>query len=545
VIATLGAAGDSRFSDFDHDGGVLYGSGALDVFGCCGQLFSMDSTAQATWISSDTLGYGLNPYDTTGSADPIARGGFAVHPSTGDFWGIEALRSQAPVVYRIDPTSGLADSILRLGIGGVEAPQQIGFDGLHILDDGTFVATRGGVFTSEDSMVWEIGSVPDPVSGLAEIAPIALTLDTLVVGGLNGLSRLPSLQDSTLTLSLTADTTKLHPWIRRTTFVADDTLFEQDSIRSDTASLTIATMFSGQVPAADQEILLSARFLPGTGGHVHIEDTLYLDSASVVGTEAEGFAWGMIGRPLWGFFRKDTTGLVAVTDTTDAQGVSTVKFAAGFVGGEVAIIASTIWDSVTVADTLVIRITSGPFEDLEDNSTITANVALVGGTVDTVPNPNLTLHPQDSIWHATAMFEDSVVALADQMQNGSMYLQYNDASLPYGGAFTVSPVADATGARVEYPWAGHRSHALGVDLDVSACWAATPGDNGQLNRVSYDPEIEGCPGGADVDRETIEETARDYGLRAIVEGNHFHLRPRSFLEFVCLWDSEEEKCVGS
>jgi hypothetical protein len=48
VIATVGAAGDSRFSDFDHDGGGLHGSGALDVFGCCGQLFSMDSTAQAT-----------------------------------------------------------------------------------------------------------------------------------------------------------------------------------------------------------------------------------------------------------------------------------------------------------------------------------------------------------------------------------------------------------------------------------------------------------------------------------------------------------------
>jgi hypothetical protein len=123
VIATLGATGgefsDLRFSDFDHDGDTFYGSGAEDVFQFGGQLFSMDSIAQPTWISSDTLGYGLNPYDTIGSADPIENGGFAIHPVTGDFWGIET-GSQAPVVFRIDPTTGLADSILPLGIGGVE-----------------------------------------------------------------------------------------------------------------------------------------------------------------------------------------------------------------------------------------------------------------------------------------------------------------------------------------------------------------------------------------------------------------------------------------
>ena len=123
VLADVGSASDHRFSDFDHDGNAFYGSGAVEATSCCGQLFTIDETnAQATWISSDTVGFGLNPYDTIGSMDPIARGGFAVHPVTGDYWGIEALQSQAPVVFRIDPTTGVADSILRLGIGGVEAP---------------------------------------------------------------------------------------------------------------------------------------------------------------------------------------------------------------------------------------------------------------------------------------------------------------------------------------------------------------------------------------------------------------------------------------
>jgi hypothetical protein len=171
-------------------------------------------------------------------------------------------------------------------------------------------------------------------------------------------------------------------------------------------------------------------------------------------------------------------------------------------------------------------------------------VALVGGTVDTVPNPNLTLHPQDSIWHATAMFEDSVAQLAEDVQNGSRYLQYNDASLPFGGAFTNDPVTDPTGARVEYPWAGHRSHALGVDLDVGACWAATPGDNGQANRVSFDDQIGGCPGQAEVDVIALRNAARTFGLRLVMEGDHFHLRPRSSMQFVCVWDTEDG-CSGS
>ena len=190
VIDSVGSAGEHAFSDFDFDGGVLFGSGGECSTSCCGQLFSMDvSSGQATWISSDTLGFGLNPFDTIGSAGPIARGGFSVHPVTGDFWGIEALQSQAPVVYRIDPTTGVADSILRLGVGGVPASSAYGFDGLHILEDGTFIATRGGPFAI-DSVLWEIGSVPDPVSGLAEIAVIPLAPNAAIAGKLNGLARI-------------------------------------------------------------------------------------------------------------------------------------------------------------------------------------------------------------------------------------------------------------------------------------------------------------------------------------------------------------------
>jgi hypothetical protein len=190
IIADIGSAGDHAFSDFDYDGSDFYGNGKEDVFGCCGQLFTIDVTsAQATWISSDTLGFGLNPYDTIGSSDPIQSGGFAVHPVTGDLWGIEALQfSNFRVLFRIDRTTGLADSILKVG------PPEYGYDALHILDDGTFIATRGGPDVPPDSVLWEISSTPDSL-GVVAIAPIPLTFDPLIVGSLNGLESPPDAED--------------------------------------------------------------------------------------------------------------------------------------------------------------------------------------------------------------------------------------------------------------------------------------------------------------------------------------------------------------
>src|SRR5690606_37961327 len=70
-------------------------------------------------------------------------------------------------------------------------PPQIGFDALHILDDGTFIAARGGSMIA-DSVLWEIKPVPDPVSGLAEIAVISLTASSLIVGSLTGLASHPT-----------------------------------------------------------------------------------------------------------------------------------------------------------------------------------------------------------------------------------------------------------------------------------------------------------------------------------------------------------------
>jgi hypothetical protein len=515
VIATIGAPGDSRYSDFDHDGDTFYGSGAVDVFLCCGQLFSMDTTAQPTWISSDTLGYGLNPYDTTGTADPIARGGFAIHPMTGDFWGIEALQSQATVLYRIDPVTGLADSIMKVG------PPEFGYDGLHILDDGTFIATRGGVFTSEDSVVWEIGSVPDSVSGLAEIAPISLTFDTLVVGGLNGLTRLTSSPDSTLTLSLTADTTELHPWVRSDTIIIGDTL-RQAERDPDATAITLAATVGGS-SLSGQVVNLTAEFLPGTGGHVHLDNRLDFTDAPLVQAQAAA------GRPVTGYFKQGTNRTASLIDTTDANGEISFTFVAGFLGGDIELIAAATYGGSLAADTLAIRLRVPGLFDLQDNGTANANAAFVGGTPYPPSSPPDTVHPQDSIWYVTPTFRDSVVLVIEAMAmpSSSRYLQANDASLPFGGAFSVFPVTTSIGDLIDRPFngtgpmSGHGTHAKGIDLDIAYCYATDPGmDPDQDNRVTGT----GCSGPSRVNGRFLTEAAHSRGLIVLREGDHYHLR---------------------
>lgn len=184
VIADVGPAGQVNLADFDFDGADFLGIGRRSSEFGVARLFTIDTVdAQVTWITPDTtVGVGLNPFDTVGQSDPIRTGGFAVHPSTGELWGVEGQNSDTHVLFRIDPLSGEADTIMPLGLDGAALPgTEWGFDGLHILDDGTFIGSRGGNFTTPDSSLWEISSSLDPSSGRAEIALIPLTFDTLIV----------------------------------------------------------------------------------------------------------------------------------------------------------------------------------------------------------------------------------------------------------------------------------------------------------------------------------------------------------------------------
>ena len=499
VDSVIGSAGDATFSDFDHDGTEFYGSGGEDgVFGCCGQLFTIDATdASVTWISSDTLGYGLNPYDTVGASGPIARGGFAVHPITGDLWGIEALQSQATVLYRIDPTTGLADSILKVG------PPEYGYDALHILDDGTFITTRGGQNFPRDSVLWEISSTPDS-TGLVEIQLIPLTFDTLIVGNLNGLEDGSPPGQETFVLSIAADTTELHPWV------------QEPSQTGDTTTVNVLAKI-GESVQEGVVVAVRAEFLSSGGHEAHITSPLDFDSAVTHvygGTNPQAQA-------VTGYFKQGEMRSKSLTDTTDANGAIAFAFVAGWIGGSVDLIAGAKIGTDSIVDTLRFTLRVPELVALQSDQKAIDNALFVGGT---------SHHPQFENWHVTAAVRDSLALFAERMHDfdGTRFPQFNDASLSFGGAFSVTPPQGPNGVRVDAPFRPHNSHAIGVDIDVAICWSTTSGaTSGQVGRVSpvEDPEdVFTCPSEADVDAAELGVRASALGFQVIPEGDHYHLR---------------------
>ena len=84
-------------------------------------------------------------------------------------------------IFRIDPATGLPSDVTQLGLAG--GPSPFGVAALEILHDGTFVGLRA----RGSSELYSINPLPDPVSGLAELTLIPLTLDPAIEGSLNGL----------------------------------------------------------------------------------------------------------------------------------------------------------------------------------------------------------------------------------------------------------------------------------------------------------------------------------------------------------------------
>jgi hypothetical protein len=146
----------------------------------------------------------------------------------------------------------------------------------------------------------------------------------------------------------------------------------------------------------------------------------------------------------------------------------------------------------------------------------------------------VTFHRQDSIWYATGDFRTAITGLVTDVQFGNNYIQVNDASLPLGGSYTPEEAqmgSDSAGVLVETPWRAHRSHALGIDVDLGLCYAASPGMDADQDERQSPP----CTATPEVDLTLLRLAAGARGLRVILEGgdlaNHFHLRPFNTLAF--------------
>ena len=319
-------------------------------------------------------------------------------------------------------------------------------------------------------------------------------------------------------VSLTADTATLKPWIRRTTMQGQDgTIWEVVERPPEVASLLVSTNLG-----LDEVVTLEAFWLPDSGGHDHVGDTLPFDSIPTVVSALSAFTTGAVGRPVSGFFVRGTDSLASVVDTTDQAGSVSVDFVAGFAGGEVLIVA----EADTLVDTLAITVSESDLTDL--SSSASTDAYFVGGT---------SAHPQGTNWYVTPSFGDAVALLVEGMAGtpSGWYPQVNDASLSHGGTFTISPIDFSN------PNKKHRSHAQGIDVDLSFCMAQTNGvDPLQSSRQHYDTATKSCPVGTpELDREDVLRLAEFLGLRVIQEKNHYHLRPKSALSI--FEGSEEEE----
>jgi hypothetical protein len=342
-------------------------------------------------------------------------------------------------------------------------------------------------------------------------------------------------QQDSVTIILTADTTELRPWIRRTTFTVNDTIWQQDEQPPDTAMFVLTAVAADSTPVPGVEVTLTAEMIPGPGGHVHRSERVSFDDVPLTPTSfgpnnlsPNLFATHSVGKPVSGFLLQGEDSLASLTDTTDVNGEVSFAFVAGFIGTDVDLIATATVGGGVVADTQRVRIRTPDLAPLTSSPLIYANAYFVGGTVDESYTPDLILHPQDSIWYVGSEMAVPMVYLVNDLQRGNKYPQINDASLHFGGAFTVAPDTAASGVRVDNPWRPHGSHGLGVDVDLSTCYAGVSGEDGQVNRV-YPP----CPGGMSLSENTLEQAALDQDLRLVYEGNppHYHLRPQSTLTF--------------
>lgn len=163
--------------------GVLYANRYVNERGeGDGGLITIDpATGIVTAAPNVRFGPGSGAID-------LENGGLAFHPLTGDLWGVESNFSVTPSIFRIDPSTGLVvpGSVVRLGDD--DGPLNFGFDALEILPDGWFIATRAGSGT----FFYEIDPTPDPISGLAAVTFIPLTVDPGIAGSIKGLTALAS-----------------------------------------------------------------------------------------------------------------------------------------------------------------------------------------------------------------------------------------------------------------------------------------------------------------------------------------------------------------
>jgi hypothetical protein len=226
----------------------------------------------------------------------------------------------------------------------------------------------------------------------------------------------------TAAIALTPHTASLYPRVRAL-WVNGDSIPEHEP---DTVRLQVAVTLDGNPAPGGTAVTLRAEFLPNSGGHAHVMTALPFTSAPAAESGPEQ------GTPVVGYFLSATgqklPDLHLLTNGTDTI---TTKLVAGYLGGQARVIASVYVGEQLVRDTAVVTYAVPGLVRLSDY--IAADVYWIGGTSE---------HPQGDNFYVQSSLSGALQGIAESLKVTSpqaLYVQYNDASLPDGGPFTVSP----------------------------------------------------------------------------------------------------------
>ena len=193
ITADRGSMGKENVSDIDiSPTGTMFGSRSDPANEFRGQLVTIDqvsgvATTVGTFFSTPTT---VPPY---GGFAWLVNGGLSVHPTTGTIWGIESgffWGHIGPRLFTVDGSTGEVTSVIPVTVSGGNQPQ-FGFDGLEIMPNGRFFASRGGSGAFE---IYEI----DPTTGAAVV--VSLTIPS-GVGFPNGLETITAPRAVELTVN--------------------------------------------------------------------------------------------------------------------------------------------------------------------------------------------------------------------------------------------------------------------------------------------------------------------------------------------------------
>ena len=278
----------------------------------------------------------------------------------------------------------------------------------------------------------------------------------------------------------------------------------------DTAHVQASVTRAGS-PLTGVPVTLRAEFLPNNSGHAHIKSFVRFEDVPKASTGPEA------GTPLVGYFNSGTRKDPNITLQTNDSGRVSVSLVAGYMGGQAWIIASASIDGRVLVDTVAPLVTYKVPGLVNLKDWITSGVYWIGGT---------NYHPQGLNWYVQDSVTERLLEIAQNMDTTlsgqPLYVQYNDATLPLGGAFTVSPEPVVFEDPFVVEPRGHQSHNTGLDIDIAFCYAEHQGDDGQTYR------IKGCGSGTGhqpVDPVHLGNVAcARHGVMKLHNNNHYHIR---------------------